>query len=153
MNAADARTATARAVWVVVADHAHARFFFVDGPEVLTEMEDLVNPDARLHEGELVSDRPGRLNSRRRGGNSARGAESHRQFRADAFARQVGARIDALRRGGELTHLHLVAEPDFLGMLRKHLGTDTTRCVLSETARSVARQRPKQLRALLPAHL
>lgn len=153
MSAADTPVATARAVWVVAADRGHARFFLVDDPDTLTEVDDLLSPEARLHEGDLTSDRPGRLNSRRRGGHSARGAESQRQFRADAFARQVCGRLDALRRAGELTHVHLVAEPDFLGLLRKHLRAPLARCVLSQTARSAARERPRALRALLPQAL
>ena len=47
-------------ILVLVADQAHARFFKSSNRAApLEEFEDLANPEARLHEGDLVTDRPG----------------------------------------------------------------------------------------------
>ncbi len=49
------------AIWVLVADNSRARFFTAEKPAgPLTETRDLANPEARLHEGDLVSDKTGR---------------------------------------------------------------------------------------------
>ena len=47
---------------IVVADQAEARFYDTEPAEVrLRASGQMVNPDARLHERDLVSDRPGRV--------------------------------------------------------------------------------------------
>ena len=46
--------------WVLVADNSRARIFSSDKPaSVLQEIQDLTHPEARLHEGDLVTDRGG----------------------------------------------------------------------------------------------
>ena len=48
-------------ICVVVADSSRARVFTADKPAgPLNEIETLNNPEGRLHEGDLVSDRGGR---------------------------------------------------------------------------------------------
>ena len=50
-------------ICVVVADSGRARVFTADSPAgPLNEIETLNNPEGRLHEGDLVSDRGGRDN-------------------------------------------------------------------------------------------
>ena len=47
--------------WVVVADNSRARIFTAEkAASPLTEVRDLTYPEARLHEGDLVTDKSGR---------------------------------------------------------------------------------------------
>jgi hypothetical protein len=53
--------------WVLVADAARARIFkWSDFQGPLEEVQDLLNPEGRLKDGELASERPG-VSSRRQG--------------------------------------------------------------------------------------
>ena len=45
-------------IWVLVADNSRARIFSAEKPASdLQEIRDLTHPEARLHEGDLVTDR------------------------------------------------------------------------------------------------
>lgn len=149
-----APTATAPAL-VLVADRGHARFFTARSPRApLVEVAELTNPDARRHEGQLVSDRSGRLTrGMQRGGHAVRTAESAREHVGATFARQVCARLQALRKAGPPGHIHVVAESGFLGLLRQHLDRPTRALVASETAKSLADRTRAEIRRHLPARL
>ena len=76
-----------RKTWVVVADRSRARLFSVATPKgPLEELEDLVHPEARSHERDLTSDRPGRSNDQHVLGaeNSARDQQAH-EFARESY--------------------------------------------------------------------
>ncbi|MBI2383489.1 MAG: host attachment protein [Gammaproteobacteria bacterium] len=154
-GAAGPSAATRAAPWVLVADHMRARLFCADGPRgALVEREGMVNPEFRLHEGELVSDRGGRLTHPvRRGGPALRAGASAREHSAETFARAVCDRLHAMRSGGALARLHLIAEPDFLGLLRERLDPATRRQVATEICKSLTRRSAEEIRARLPRRL
>lgn len=152
MNTTPARGAT---IQVIVADRVRARCF--DAPVAtapLVEREVLYNPSERLHEAELTSDRAGRLtSSTRHGGHSLGTQESPHEHGAEMFAQQICAVLDAERTAGRLARLYLIAEPGFLGVLRKHLGTDTGRLVAGEVAKDLVTCGADEIRAQLPRQL
>lgn len=142
-------------IYVVVADHCSARFFTAAVPEApLVELEALVNPELHQHEGGLVSDHAGSLNSStRRGGHTAGHDNTTRHHLAERFASQVCKELASARVAGRCTRIHLIAEPGFLGLLRHQLDEPTRRLVASELSKDVVRSRPDEIRHLLPAHL
>jgi len=144
--------------WVLVANHSRARFLMArvaEGP--LEEIEDLVNPDARLHEGDLSADARGHLSGGQRGagaqGHSAATDESAKRQRGEQFAGRIAHRLYQLRVEGAIARLHVVSEPGFLGMLRLKLDEPTKRLVSSETGCSMTRQPLVEIRSILPARL
>lgn len=140
--------------WIVVADSTRARLFRLAPAQEIEELEVLVNPDARLREQDLVSDSPGRgLNRARSSRFSMAEAESHREHAEKSFARQLASHLRDARLDGNLTRLHLVAAPAFLGELRLHLDEATRALIRSETAKNVSRLDAKELRLLLPEYL
>ena len=71
---------------IVVADHAGVRFFDASGPRpALREAGSLDNPEARLPDRELKSDRPGRVFAR-----LPRRAAGAAQFRIPPLAASAG---------------------------------------------------------------
>lgn len=108
---------------VLVADSSCARFFVAESRHgSLREIETLVAPQSRLHARDLVSSAPGR--SFDRAGGARHAIEPHtpaKRVVSDAFARDVAARIDALRRSGTVHAFVVAAAPQFLGLLRQHL--------------------------------
>lgn len=133
--------------WIVVADGARARLFRAEAGQQIREFEDMLNPDARLQEQELVFDSP------MRGPRGAGDAETHHAQVEKVFAERIADRLIAARRKGEVERLHLVAAPRFLGLLRAGLDEATQAIVASESRKNLVRMEAQALRKLLPEHL
>lgn len=138
-------------IWVIAADSWRARLFRADSPAgKITEVRTLVNPEARLREGELITDTGG-------GGQALGGASRHifnqpseKEHQENLFARQVAEEIEQLRREGKLDRVYVVAEPRFLGRLRENYSRELQKRVGVEVPRHVTAQSPARIRELLP---
>jgi protein required for attachment to host cells len=109
--------------WILVAESSRAKLYAADGNLApLSELEDLVHPAGRMHEGDLVSDRPGND-----GGSLGQGRHimedkvSAREHEKIEFARQLAERLDVGCNDGAFERLVLIAPPEFLGVLRDRL--------------------------------
>lgn len=148
---AEAFLATGAAL-VLVADSARARLLKAPAPHApLEEFADLANPEARSHEGDLVADSGGRRPPQ--GGHSAFGGDSMKRHRAEDFAAAVCARAAAALREAGALRLYIVAEPGFLGLLRRRMDRRVERCVAAEFAQSLAGGTLDQIRGALPPRL
>jgi protein required for attachment to host cells len=143
------------AIWVLVADNSRARFFTAEKPAgPLTETRDLANPEARLHEGDLVSDKTGRDRNPSTGTAHGVGADaSHKQEGADRFALHVCDELDAARAAGDFHKLYILAAPAFLGLLRKHQSAPLKQTIVAELDKNLATQDPAAIRKHLPEYL
>lgn len=141
-------------IMVVVADASRARVFTADKPAgPLNEIETLSNPEARLHEGDLVSDRGGRES---RGGGSSHGygtGSVAKEEAANRFAAEVCRHLERSRTGNELAKLYVMAAPAFLGLLRKHQSQALRGLITGEISKDLSRERPERIRAQLPEFL
>jgi protein required for attachment to host cells len=108
---------------VIVADEHKARFFTnKDGKIFLTENEDKVNPEARAHERDLITDKPGRTFDRAGSGRHAKEQQTDPKTQeAWSFSKSIAEKIEQARIEQKIKRLVLVAEPRFLGMLRQKL--------------------------------
>lgn len=143
------------AALVIAADSARARVFQATSPGApLQEVAGLINPEARLHEGDLVEDDTGRRGTHpTQAKRSAFGGESAKDHRAEDFAATVCAEAARELRETGAQRLYLVADPEFLGLLRKRMDRTLSRCVAGAVAKSVVSQPPSDIRATLPARL
>lgn len=127
--------------WIVVADAAKARLFARNKKfSPLEEIETLVHPESRLRRQDLVTDRPGQVQESRTPGESA--AEGHtdpKDVEAQVFARELAHHLNESRQAGHFEHLVLLAEPRFLGILRKHLDGGTAKAVAGAEAVNLTR--------------
>lgn len=141
--------------WIVVADSARARIFSASTPKgPLTELEDLVLPEARRHERDLTSDRPGHtFDSGGPGRHAMEAPTSAKRQAANGFARTIAERVETGRLNRECEQLVLVAPPDFLGTLRKHLGTQCARLVSREINKNLTQLDAAEIRSHLPEFL
>ena len=119
---------------VTVAQRAKARFFRLEGrSEPLEEIQDLVHPAARLHEGDLVTDSPGREHERMGPQSRAmRPERSAKEHEAETFAMEVADALAKLQQEKGVHRVVLVAEPGFLGLLRQKLDPPTAKLVDGE---------------------
>ncbi len=140
-------------IWVVAADASRARIFTTDKPAgSLSEIETLSNPEGRLHEGDLVSDR---------GGHAVGGAGGHaystqnqaKQASANRFAAEVCKHLEKGRNSHAIGKLYLMAAPHFLGLLRKHQSDALRVLIRDEIASDLTTQSPDRIRAQLPEYL
>jgi len=141
--------------YVVVADGGRARIFKRSGPRSssqLLEVDHLERPSARLHARELTTDLTGRVpTTGTRVGAGPRviarhGAQSDYDPHAapvERFARQLSARIARLAQTERVEELVLIAEPRFLGILRRELP--------APLRQRVTRELPRNLTAAMPA--
>jgi protein required for attachment to host cells len=140
--------------WILVADNSRARIFVADksaGP--LNEIRTLAYPEARLHEGDLVSDKGGRDRSPGVASHGFNGEEAHKQENAERFAAQVCSELESARTAGSLRKLYVVAAPSFLGMLRRHQSGPLRQLIAGEIDKNVSTQDPASIRKCLPDFL
>ncbi|MEA3277051.1 MAG: host attachment protein [Pseudomonadota bacterium] len=141
--------------WVLVADNSRARFFAAEkAASPLIEVRDLTYPEARLHEGDLVTDKNGRDRNPGTGAAHGFGTESaHKQDGAERFALQVCSELESARTGGEFQKLYVVAAPTFLGLLRKHQSSALKQMVEGELDKNLATRDSAFIRKHLPDFL
>lgn len=142
-------------IWILAGDSTRARVFFTDKRNgELTEQFDLVNPEARLHEQDLTSDLPGSTANSATGMRHHYGAdEIHKPRAVEMFAKELAERLEQGRVAGEWDKLYIVADPSFLGMLRKAMDRDTAQLVAGEVDKNLTRGSAKDVRRVLPDFL
>ena len=138
--------------WVVAADSSRARIFESanhNGP--LVEIDDLLHPEARLHESQMASDEPGSSFDSQGQGRHGMGSQVQpKQQEALRFAKQVCEALHAGRAARRFEKLYLVAAPAFLGMLRERLDSTTRALVAGEVDKNIAGRSPQDIRSHLP---
>lgn len=127
---------------VVVADSARARLFGRKQKlSALDELESLTHPESRLRRQDLVSDRSGTVHESKTPGESQADPRTDpRDHEAELFAREVSSRLKALRMESKRQGIALIAEPRFLGLLRKQLDGETRQLVHTEIGANLIRE-------------
>ncbi len=140
-------------IWVLVADASRARLFSAAKPaSPLAEIKDMANPEARLHEGDLVTDKDGRG----MGPGGKHGVDAnpvHKQELGERFAIQLIQELDKARTNGDFSKLYVVAPPRFLGLWRKHLPATLKAAVSGEVDKDLTTQTADVIRRQLPDFL
>jgi protein required for attachment to host cells len=128
--------------WILVAESSRAKLYQTDGNRnPLTEIEDLVHPEGRMHEGDLVSDRAGSD-----GGTVGQGPHpmaertSAREQEKLEFARQLAERLEQGCGEDAFDRLVLVAPPAFLGLLRGRLSKQVIGRIYDEIQKNLVQQ-------------
>ena len=141
--------------WVLVADNSRARFFAADkSANTLDELRDLTYPEARLHEGDLVTDKSGRDRNPNAGAAHGVSADSsQKQEGAERFAQMVCDELESARNRGAMNKLYVIAAPAFLGMLRKHQSPALKQLIAGEVDKNLATRDQACIRKQLPEYL
>ena len=110
-------------------------------------------PEARLHEGDLVTDRAGQDRNPGVAGHGLSGERPHKHDIAERFAAQVCEELETARNQGQFRKLYVVAAPAFLGMLRHHQSPALRQLIVAEIDKGLATQDPAAIRKALPDFL
>ena len=135
--------------WIIAADASRARILQVtDREHQLAEVEDLLNPEGRVHDRELISDAHPRFSGHSGGGpGSDREEMSAAEHATELFAKRVGDYLDKARTAHRYDRLHLIAPPKFLGRLRKELGKEVQKLVAEELPKDLSWLNARELQA------
>ena len=145
---------------VVVADQGEARLYRLLPPASLRLISQHENPAAHLHDRDIKSDRPGRIYSSAPAPRGRRGAVTHhaaggeskpRRQLATVFARKIAGEIKAAAKAQPFDRLILVAEPRFLGTLRRALPAALRAKVAVQIAKDLMHLPAAQLRIRVAA--
>jgi len=147
-------------VRVVVADLSEARFYDTSGLNApLQLVGTFTDPKARLHERDLVSDRPGRVFDHAAPARGRRGSVAHhgtngdrsaRRHETETFARHVTRALHVALRENQIDRIVLVAAPAFLGMLREIAPPAVKAAVVAEVRKDLVHQSERVLQDHLP---
>ena len=140
-----------RNTWVLVAESSRAKLYTVNGRLApITEIEALVHPESRMHEGDLVSDSAGSD-----GGSVGQGRHvidsknTARDLESLEFARTLASRLDSARNNGDFDNLVLIAPPEFLGHLRGNLSKEVLSMVSRQVDKNLVQKPAEVLRNYL----
>lgn len=140
-----------RETWIVVADNAYARVFNLEKNRALKEIETLVHPESRLHERDLVSDRPGRTFESHTVARRSMGQETPpKKQEAIIFARLVARYLETAVSNGVIERIYLAASPSFLGLLRQSLSKNTAELIVSEINKEITHLNTSEIEAFFP---
>lgn len=137
--------------WILAADSSRARILQVmDREERLAEIEDLLNPQGRAHERDLLADGHPRFRGTS-GPGSDRQETGAGEHETELFAKRIGDYLDKARNAHRYDRLHLIAPPKFLGQLRKELGKEVQKMVSEEVPKDLSWLDARELEAKLLA--
>ena len=133
----------------VVAGQSQARFFNQESAgKPLEELPGLDNPDARLHERDLISERPGRTFDSKGATRHAKEQKTNvKKQVAINFAKQISDYLEARR--NEFDNLVLIAPPAFLGLLRESLPDTLMKLVTREIDKDIVNKDVKDIQRYL----
>ena len=144
-----------KTVWIVVANRGVARLFQAKQPTgPIEELEAFIHPEARLHEQDLVTDRPGRGFDRMGYGSHAEDPDTTIVEQETAnFALELSRFLLKGRTNGRFDGLMLIAAPAFLGSLRDRMDGPTRGRILLEVAKNLVHLDAASVRTYLPDRL
>jgi len=139
-------------VWILVADRARARLFsLAKGASRMIEIEDFVNPEARIPDHEREHAPPPRVHDRFGEGRHAIEAHtSPREKATSQFAAMLGSHLKHAHDEQRYRDLVLVAPPRFLGALNAALGARLGETVLLRVSQNLTRSPVNEIRETLP---
>ncbi|MFA6916934.1 MAG: host attachment protein [Parachlamydiales bacterium] len=128
-------------IWVLVADKCHAKIYQIVKFPKLEEIADLAHPEGRLRDQDLISTKPGRNFQSFSTARSAYEPETDpKAVEALKFANEVSDFLTASIRKGRFNRLYLIADPAFLGLMRKIINPEVKKTILSEIPKDLTTQ-------------
>ncbi len=143
-----------KATLIVVADQSRARIFKTDAPAApLIEIETLTHTEGRLHDRDLTSDLPGRIQGSGHIGHAYEQATDPKQHEADLFAHRLAHYLEEALNAQQFKQLLIIAEPSMLGLLRNCLPERIKKTIGFELAKNITTLSPEEIRMHLPDYL
>ena len=141
--------------WVVVADSSRARIFSAKtSTSPIEEIETLAHPEARLHEQEITSDLPGKIQGTGgTGGHAYQDETAPKEQEAINFAKRLATHLSDGFNANKFHRLAIVAAPAFLGELRNQLPGQVSKLICFDLNKNITLQTADEIRSHLPKSL
>lgn len=137
--------------WLIVANSTIAHVFKIQRQDSLIEIETLVHPESRLHNRDLVSDKPGRdfesFGARR---HSMEQKTDPKDQEFMIFADHIVKYLDNAKNEGKFDRLYLAASPNFLGLLRQRMVPAIGNLIGGEVNKDLTQLTPEEIINNLP---
>lgn len=137
--------------WIMVANSSLARIFKLEKRDHLTELKVFEHPESRLHNLDLVSDKPGRdfeSGGTRRHALEQKTSPKKQEF--SVFAKLLADYLEDARNQGTFDTLYIAASPSLLGLLREALHPNTVKIIKGEVDKDMTLFKPHELPQHLP---
>ena len=116
--------------WILVANASLAKLYANLGPNKgLTLVKELIHPESRQKNGELVSDRSGAMGAAGSGGGSMQPQALPKQHEAKVFAQEIAQALYHGRTTNAFKRAILVAPPAFMGLLNAVIDGPTAQLI------------------------
>jgi protein required for attachment to host cells len=141
--------------WILVANASHAKLYSHLGyaDSIMTLLRDCTHPESRQKNDELVTDRPGYMQSAGNGHSSRRRDESPKEHEASLFAKMLADELLHGRTTMQYERLILIAPPEFMGELRHYLDKATAQCVVQHTEKDYTHWDQEEIQNALASRL
>lgn len=137
--------------WLIVANSSLARIYKLDNKHQVTELRVFEHPESRLHNQDLVSDRPGRdFESQGATRHAMEPKTSPKKLEFTLFANLLAEFLEKERSQGAFTSLYVAASPSLLGLLRQSLNPNTAKLIKGEVDKDITHLKPHEIPANLP---
>lgn len=137
--------------WLIVANSSLARIFTFEKRLELKELKVFEHPESRLHNIDLVSDRPGRdFESVGTTRHALEPKTSPKQLEIILFAKQLADYLEQEHNKGEFEVLYIAANPSLLGLLRQSLHPNITKLIKAETDKDLTQMKIHEIPDHLP---
>lgn len=124
--------------WVLVADSSQAKIYRLVAFPKIEELFSFKHPESHLRNQDLISSAPGRSSQRSSGIQYSYEPELEpKDIEAAAFAVELDHFLTSAHTKKDFNHLYILADPSFLGLLRRHLNPEVRKTVVAEVAKEL----------------
>ena len=142
-----------KSTYILVADNVRARIFIAETPSSpLEEIEELAHTEGRLHDREITSDLPGKIKGEGSVGHAFEQPTDPKKHEAETFAHRIACYLKEAHNANKFKQLLIIAEPSFLGLLRKQLPEQIKKLVCFELDKNITTHSVDDIRKHLPAY-
>jgi protein required for attachment to host cells len=132
--------------WILVANASLAKLYANTGPNKgLALVKAMEHPESREKASDLVSDRPGHMQSAGNGHGARQPRTDPKTNEARHFAQELARELNHGRASGQVERLILVAPPAFMGQLNEKLDGPTANLVSDRFEKDYTKSSEKEL--------
>lgn len=124
--------------WVVVANSCEAKLFTISKFPHIELLDKLEHPESKLHDQDLISNKPGRNFQSTNTTRHAYSPETDpKRQEIELFAKQLADYITSNHQKNAFQRLYLIASPAVLGMLRSHFSKQVQESIVKEISKDL----------------
>lgn len=134
--------------WVLVADSVTARIFQHEA-DGLREVHEMTHLASQEHNSDLIGNRPNQNQHGMEKDLKGNEPQSFREHESEKFAREIADHLHRMRSRNAFEELVLVADPRFLGQLRRTLTKTVQQLVIGTLDKRAVSMKPAEIESMI----